>query len=406
MSQSPLLPQPIFDTLESLEYNQPLLPDYVPDNDFRISREFLLAYRGSPDTFHSYRREAERFLQWVYLVAKKSLKQIGRKDIENYIYFCQQPPETWIATKMVVKFKLKEGLKKPNSEWRPFVIKVPKDAFQKGKKPLVKSYRLSEPAIRAVLRILSSYFSFLEMEDYIQSNPVKKLRQKSRFIRKQSKQEPIRRLTELQWDYLVETAELMANDNPEHERTLFIVSALYGMYLRISELVESPRWSPMMKCFFKDTDGNWWFKTVGKGNKERDITVSSDMLNALKRYRKFLGLTALPNLTDTHPLLPKQKGRGGLSSTRHIRDIVQLCFDEAIFRMKKDGMDDDVEGLQIATVHWLRHTGISDDVKNRPKEHVRDDAGHSSSAITDRYIDIEKRERHASAKKKKLRPIQ
>ena len=56
-------------------------------------------------------------------------------------------------------------------------------------------------------------------------------------------------------------------------------------------------------------------------------------------------------------------------------------------------------------VHWLRHTGISDDVKRRPKEHVRDDAGHSSSATTDRYIDIEKRERHASAKKKKLRPL-
>lgn len=55
-----------------------------------------------------------------------------------------------------------------------------------------------------------------------------------------------------------------------------------------------------------------------------------------------------------------------------------------------------------ATVHWLRHTGISDDVKIRPKEHVRDDAGHSSSAITDRYIDIELRERHKSAKAKPL----
>ena len=32
--------------------------------------------------------------------------------------------------------------------------------------------------------------------------------------------------------------------------------------------------------------------------------------------------------------------------------------------------------------------------------HVRDDAGHSSSAITDKYIDIELRERHRSARKK------
>jgi len=53
-----------------------------------------------------------------------------------------------------------------------------------------------------------------------------------------------------------------------------------------------------------------------------------------------------------------------------------------------------------ATVHWLRHTGISDDVKIRPREHVRDDAGHSSSAITDKYINIERKARHQSAKNK------
>lgn len=59
-------------------------------------------------------------------------------------------------------------------------------------------------------------------------------------------------------------------------------------------------------------------------------------------------------------------------------------------------------GLQTATVHWLRHTGISDDVKHRPREHVRDDAGHNSGATTDKYIDVELQERHRSAKKKSL----
>jgi len=59
--------------------------------------------------------------------------------------------------------------------------------------------------------------------------------------------------------------------------------------------------------------------------------------------------------------------------------------------------------MMDATVHWLRHTSISDDVKNRPREHVRDDAGHSSSAFTDRYVDVELRERQKSAKRKKIR---
>jgi hypothetical protein len=34
------------------------------------------------------------------------------------------------------------------------------------------------------------------------------------------------------------------------------------------------------------------------------------------------------------------------------------------------------------------------------REHVRDDAGHSSGAITDKNIDVELRERHATAKNK------
>lgn len=68
----------------------------------------------------------------------------------------------------------------------------------------------------------------------------------------------------------------------------------------------------------------------------------------------------------------------------------------------EDGFEEESHSLQSATVHWLRHTGISDDVKIRPREHVRDDAGHSSSLTTDRYIDIDLRERHASGKKERI----
>ena len=76
------------------------------------------------------------------------------------------------------------------------------------------------------------------------------------------------------------------------------------------------------------------------------------------------------------------------------------CFDQAIDNLKRDGHEDEADSLREATVHWLRHTGISDDVKVRPREHVRDDAGHGSGAITDRYIDVNLKDRHQSAKDK------
>lgn len=93
-----------------------------------------------------------------------------------------------------------------------------------------------------------------------------------------------------------------------------------------------------------------------------------------------------------------------MTSSRQVRNIVQLCFDKAYERMCEDGMRADADDLRVATVHWLRHTGISEDVKTRPKEHVREDAGHASMATTDKYIDTEYRERHASGRKKNLRP--
>tara|TARA_B110000196_G_C20914589_1_gene552219 strand:- start:243 stop:788 length:546 start_codon:yes stop_codon:yes gene_type:complete len=181
------------------------------------------------------------------------------------------------------------------------------------------------------------------------------------------------------------------------------MNALFAMYLRISELVDTSRWQPQMGHFQADQEGNWWFLTVGKGNKEREISVSDAMLEALKRYRLSRGLLSLPIPGESAPLVHKTRGKGGIGSTRQIRGIVQKCFDAAAQKMRANGFSEDAERLSAATVHWLRHTGISEDVKHRPREHVRDDAGHGSSAITDRYIDVERAERHASARQKLIK---
>lgn len=396
-------PSPLFDTLEHIVDTAIAIPTKnKPDYDQAL--QFLYNYRGSEATFNSYRRELERFLHWIWL-ENKNLSNIRRQDVESFIEFCQNPPTNWIGTKNVARFNLRDGLRQPNLEWRPFVITLSKADYRAGKKADPKDYVLSQKGLQAIFAILSSFYNYLIQEDYVEFNPVAQIRQKSKFLRKHQNKQVIRRLTELQWNYVIETAEIMAQEQPEmHERTLFIMEALYGMYLRISELAASERWVPQMGDFQRDHDGNWWFTTVGKGNKERNIAVSDAMLSALKRYRSALGLSVLPAPGDNTPLIPKERGRGPINSTRQIRIIVQQCFDTAVERMQNDGFCEEATQLEAATVHWLRHTGISDDVKFRPREHVRDDAGHGSSAITDKYIDVELRARHASSKKKVIKP--
>lgn len=399
---------PLFGNPESVQHPTGTIASTLlgkQKTDYRHACEFLYSYRGSEATFNAYRRELERFLHWCWHIANKSLTDIRRVDFEHYIEFCQSPPLEWIGSSHKPRFINHEGRQIANPAWRPFVAQISKAAKAEGITASHKQHTLSQKALQAVFAVLSSFYNYLIQEDYSNLNPVAQIRQKSKFLRRYQNKHVIRRLSELQWSYVIDTAEQLATAQPErHERTLFIMNALFAMYLRISELAASERWIPQMGDFQRDQEGHWWFTTVGKGNKERIITVSDAMLTALKRYRKSLGLTPLPSPGDTTPLLLKEKGKGPISSTRRIRAIVQDCFDRAVTKMEKDGFQEEAGQLKAATVHWLRHTGISEDVKIRPREHVRDDAGHGSSAITDKYIDVELRARHASGRKKLIKP--
>ena len=78
-------------------------------------------------------------------------------------------------------------------------------------------------------------------------------------------------------------------------------------------------------------------------------TVRVDFMTvakSLRRYRQTRGLDALPTHNETEPLVAKTRGNGPISSTRHIRRIVQDCFDRAYERMRADRLEDDVLDLR------------------------------------------------------------
>ncbi len=405
------IPRALYDTLETMRDELPAcVQNYlaalnIPEiqKEYQLTREFLLSYAGSPDTFTAYRREVERLLQWSWLIAKKPLKAVNRNDIRDFLEFATQPPLGWITTQNYSRFQLKEGLKIHNLSWRPFVVRVSKVRRRRGETPNKDCYQLGTKSIQALMAGLSTYFSFLQQEEYLETNPIALVRQKSRYLRRQQTQKITRKLSHLQWQFVIETAEKLADQDPEKERHLFLMSAFYLLGLRISELAETPGRIPKMGDFAPDKHGLWWFSTVGKGNKMRDVAVPDAMLTILKRYRINRGCPDLPTRDETTPLLHRQRGRGGLG-TRQIRNLVQECFNHAIYSLEQAGRKDEAQDLASATVHWLRHTAISSDIETRPREHIRDDVGHENAATMDKYIDIDKVARHASAKHKLLKP--
>lgn len=400
------VPVPIFDTLERLPnaLNQKLTTnlDFAQSN-LHLAYGFLKQYDGNKATYNCYRREIERFLQWSWLIHKTSVLDLTRDDIESFIKFCMEPPKSWISVRKFPKFVNNAGELIPNKDWRPFVVKPTKASLDELD---ITMYKLSQKTIHEIFVALGSFYTYLNAEGILDRNPVQAIKQKSKYIRKSQTSTAIRRLTDTQWKYVINTAKQMANEDPDkHERTLFIISALYLMFLRVSELVESHRWSPQMNHFYQDSYRNWWFKTVGKGNKSRNIAVNNDMIEALKRWRKHLGLSpVLPTLDDNNHLIPKLRGRGNITDTKSLYLIVQNCFNTAAHKLKLDNKHEEGENLIQASTHWLRHTGISDSINkyDRPVAHVRDDAGHASITTTDKYNDITLLERHESAQNSKI----
>ena len=90
-------PLPIFDNLSHFENpfrhrpepspavrQRARIADNALNSDLQLCQEFLYSYRGSPDTFASYRREIERFMQWCWFIEGLALGEVRRQHIEAF----------------------------------------------------------------------------------------------------------------------------------------------------------------------------------------------------------------------------------------------------------------------------------------------------------------------------------
>jgi site-specific recombinase XerD len=419
-------PVPLFDTYKTFEsltrHNlEAELPavlavlDRFPDPaeavaGYSVVKLFLKSYAANQATFNSYRTHVERLLLWCLLVRSKPILHLRRQDAEDFLAFCLNPPENWVGPGTKSRFLRIGGRKKaesdsyePNPDWRPFNYTLDKatrklaDENNSGM-PEIQGYQMSQTTIAQVFTVCGSFYQFCIDEDYTDANPFRAVKQKSRYKQSVVSQVTSRSLTQLQWEFVIETAEQMADQEPEfHERTLFILATLFSMYLRVSDLTGRDNWRPTMGSF-KKTGDNWWFHVVGKGNKAAKVSVRDSYLPYLVRYRTSLGLTDLPYPGEQTPLLSSLDGRAGLSD-RRIRELIQQVFDVACARMIEEGLQQDCDALRAASLHWLRHTSATLDAPFRDMKDLQADLRHESLSTTqDSYYDSLDDQRASSIK--------
>lgn len=373
-------------------------------NHWNWGLEFL-SYIGrnkSEHTFTRFRNETERFLLWVFLFKTKPMEQLRKADILEYADFCWQPPVSWICTANYEKFVFHNRLYTQNKLWAPFKLQLPKEAAEDQVLDK-KKYKPSQQTLAAMFTAVIAFYKYLMNEEHLYGNPAQIAKPDCRHFIKDAQVKEIRRLSESQWQYVFNVALELANQDRIYERSLFVITALKTLFLRISELSERSNWTPVMSHFWQDSDGNWWLKIFGKGRKLRDITVPNSFIEYLKRYRQFRGLSPLPSSGENHPIVEKIRGQGGMTSRQLIR-IVQQVFDLAYDKMKKAEGEDNARKLREASSHWLRHTGASMEVeRGRALKDLSEDLGHSSMATTDTiYVQTENRVRAESGKNRKV----
>ena len=378
----------------------------IPDarEDFLYTQSFLKSYsRKSEATYRGYRNEVERLLLWAWTVVGKSVIQLKRPDLEGYFDFVHNPPAAWVGDSVQDRFKIIGGECRQNKNWRPFAGKLAKEdrkqAMVEGADIKVSrdGHTLSHEAMKICYSAVSAFYDYLTDEGYAFGNPIPAIRKQSPYLIKGTTQKNIKRLSDLQWDFVLECAEKAADKDPLHERTLFVIATLKTLYLRVSELSDRTNWQPVWKHYWQDTDGNNWLKVLGKGNKLRDVSVPSALLPYIDRYQRYR--TSLSSSFGINSaMVAKNRGSGGMTS-RQLRRIVQQAFDLAYDQMVAEGFGREAKALREATTHWLRHTGASQDIATRPLKHMSDDLGHASMGTTDQiYIQSDMKERAKSGK--------
>ncbi|MHB9842127.1 tyrosine-type recombinase/integrase [Paraburkholderia terrae] len=362
-------------------------------NDLEAIRAWLARFADKRTTFDSYRKEAERLLLWSLVELGKPLSSLTHEDCLHYQRFLAdpQPATTWVANAGAGGGRKHA---RGDARWRPF------------------HGPLSPASVRQAMVILNVLFSWLVQAGYLTGNPLALSRQRT------PKAAPriTRYLEPGLWqevkDFIASMPQQTARDRAHYHRVRWLFTLLYLGGLRIAEVGGNA-----MGQFFvrRDADGTmrWWLTVHGKGDRERLVPATRELMTELSRYRQHLGMTALPSPNETTPLvLPigstagstaelgrtKTEGPSQRPLTRAaLHTIVKDVFAGAADRLRERGeaFAARADLLGQASAHWLRHSAGSHMADNQVDLRlVRDNLGHASLTTTSLYLHVDDDRRH------------
>lgn len=343
------------------------------ENDLDALNAWLGEYRHSPQTFRTYRKEAERLLLWSIMEMGKPLSSLRREDLMIYEDFIAdpQPAIRWCGAKIA----------RTSDKWRPF------------------EGPLSPASQRQALIILDGMFSYLVSAGYLTGNPLALMRRRRAPLVEDDRS--VERFLDRQtWHYLLDYIHNLPTATErqieEKERIQFLFSLLYLLGPRLSEVA-----SHTMGSFF-ERRGKWWWRVIGKGNKLATVPVPAEAMAALSRYRIHLGLPPLPAPSDETPLILSVKGRKRIASGMIYKIVKKLVMEVAAAMNALDPARADK--LKQASTHWFRHTAITHQADAGIElRHIKKSARHAKIDTTALYLHSDNDSWHDAVQKHQMK---
>ncbi len=339
------------------------------------------------NTQRAYRKEAERFLLWAIVQHGKPLSSMTNEDCVAYRDFIAdpQPHGRWCGAR---------GRERWSPLWRPFAG------------PLCGS------AQRQAVTILKNLYGFLVDQNYLMGNPWSAV-----GIPKTTgpKVNAGRSLTVAQWLFVERQLEMLA-DTSASRRLRFGLRLLYATGVRLSEVVAATVDDLQWVEYPADaTDGEplegWMLRVIGKGQKEREVPLPTEVVGELATYLASRGLDPDPEdignqgafllgkASDAAERAPGLSGRVHFDAREGIAgstfyDQIKVFFGDCSDVLRGQGDAKGAERLGKASTHWLRHSHASHAIASgMPIEIAQQNLGHASLVTTTVYVTTESKRR-------------
>ncbi len=326
------------------------------DDDWGVVLEFLREFRDRPQTFRSYHKEIEKFLLWLVHIQFVSLSAFRRGDWLDYCDFVEKPPASWVCGKGIKKWRPNGDA---NPDWRPFVTNTP-----------------SARTVSLSREVVKTFFSWLVDSGYLDANPCSariKRRATSSFDQASIME---RILPPHLLEHVFRSCDEALGLASEHDqfnwaRIRFVIRFYAGTGIRLSEGLG--HWNGRHHVMHRmgdikptPTRTRWFFHLVGKGGKFRRVELFDDALSALRDFRLFLGLPALPSVDEKTPLIPRIDLEGTINASSldtlfkrgfaYAASTLPELIDSPPYSGNRDILNHDLSALKAASAHWLRHS--------------------------------------------------